>query len=94
VDFKIIIKNIFTIFCISEIVKYRTLWIASLNVEKPQNLTSNNNLYFEQGLCTKYVILLYIRVSVVLSRSLCRKEREKLDINLDSAVFVCRVKEI
>jgi hypothetical protein len=41
-----------------------------------------------------YVIQLYIRVSVVLSQSLCRKEREKLDINLDSAVFVFRVKEI
>jgi hypothetical protein len=33
-------------------------------------------------------------VSVVLSKSLCRKEREKLDITLDSMVFVCRVKEI
>jgi hypothetical protein len=42
----------------------------------------------------KNVMLLYIRVSVVLSQSLCRKEREKLDINLDSMVFVCRVKEI
>jgi hypothetical protein len=40
------------------------------------------------------VIQLYIRVFVVLSKSLSRKEREKLDINLDSAVFVCRVKEI
>ena len=33
------------------------------------------------------VIQLYIRVSVVLSRQHCRKEREKLDINLDSAVL-------
>jgi hypothetical protein len=42
-----------------------------------------------------YVIQLYIRVSVVLSQSLCRKEREKLDITLDSTVFVlARVKEI
>ena len=39
-------------------------------------------------------MLLYICVSVVLSKSLCRKEREKLDITLDSMVFVCRVKEI
>jgi hypothetical protein len=29
----------------------------------------------------------YIRVSVVLSQSLCRKEREKLDINLDRHSF-------
>jgi hypothetical protein len=35
----------------------------------------------------KNVIQLYIRVSVVLSRQHCRKEREKLDINLDSAVL-------
>jgi hypothetical protein len=33
----------------------------------------------------QYVIQLYIRVSVVLSRQHCRKEREKLDISLDSA---------
>ena len=33
------------------------------------------------------VMLVYIRVSVVLSRQHCRKEREKLDINLDSAVL-------
>ena len=39
-------------------------------------------------------MLLYIRVSVVLSESLCRKEREELDITLDSTVFVFRVKEI
>ena len=43
---------------------------------------------------TKYVIQLYIRVSVVLSHSPARKEREKLDITLDSTVFVCRGKEI
>jgi hypothetical protein len=42
----------------------------------------------------QYVMLIYIRVSVVLSQSLCRKEREKLDIILDSIVFVFRVKEI
>ena len=35
----------------------------------------------------KNVIQLYIRVSVVPSRQHCRKEREKLDINLDSAVL-------
>jgi hypothetical protein len=40
------------------------------------------------------VIQLYIRVFVVLSQSLWRKERENLDIRLDSTVFVCRVKEI
>ena len=40
------------------------------------------------------VILLYIRVSVVLIWSLCRTDREKLDINLDSTVFACRVMEI
>ena len=33
-----------------------------------------------------YVITLYIRVSVVLIYSLSRKEREKLDITLDSTV--------
>jgi hypothetical protein len=51
----------------------------------------------EIGLCTILiynVMLIYIRVSVVLSQSLCRKEREKLDIILDSIVFVFRVKEI
>ena len=37
------------------------------------------------------VIPSYIRVSVVLIWSLCRKEREKLDITLDSTVFVSRV---
>jgi hypothetical protein len=36
----------------------------------------------------------YIRVSVVLIWSLGRKEREKLDINLDSTVFVFRVMEM
>ena len=35
-----------------------------------------------------FVIQLYIRVSVVLSKSLCRKEREKLDITLDSMVVM------
>ena len=35
-----------------------------------------------------HVMLLYIRVSVVLSKSLCRKEREKLDITLDSMVVM------
>ena len=34
------------------------------------------------------VIQLYICVSVVLSKSLCRKEREKLDITLDSTVVM------
>ena len=34
------------------------------------------------------VMLIYIRVSVVLIWSLCRKEREELDIKLDSAVFM------
>ena len=43
---------------------------------------------------TKNVMPVYIRVSVVLSQSLYRKEREKLDITLDSTVFVFRVKEI
>jgi hypothetical protein len=42
----------------------------------------------------KNVIQLYIRVSVVLSQSPARKERQKLDITLDSTVFVCRGKEI
>jgi hypothetical protein len=42
--------------------------------------------YFRQN-SREDVIQLYIRVSVVLSQSLCRKEREKLDINLDSAVW-------
>ena len=41
------------------------------------------------------VMLVYICVSVVLIWSLSRKEREKLDIKLDSTVFVlARVKEI
>jgi hypothetical protein len=40
------------------------------------------------------IIPSYIRVSVVLSRQHCRKEREKLYITLDSAVFVFRGKEI
>ena len=35
----------------------------------------------------EYVMLLYIRVSVVLIYSLCRKEREKVDITLDSRVL-------
>jgi hypothetical protein len=43
---------------------------------------------------TKNVMLVYIRVSVVLSKSLCRKEREKLDISLDSTVLVFRVEEL
>ena len=34
------------------------------------------------------VMPVYIRVSVVLSKSLCRKEREKLDITLDSMVVM------
>ena len=34
-----------------------------------------------------FVIQLYIRVYVVLTRQHCRKEREKSDINLDSAVL-------
>ena len=38
--------------------------------------------------CGKYVMPVYIRVSVVLSKSLCRKEREKLDITLDSMVVM------
>jgi hypothetical protein len=38
-----------------------------------------------------YVMLLYIRVSVVLIWSLCRKEREKLYIKLDSTVMLARV---
>jgi hypothetical protein len=42
----------------------------------------------------KNVILLYICVSVVLSQSLCRKERQKLDIILDSMVMLARVLEI
>jgi hypothetical protein len=33
------------------------------------------------------VMLVYIRVSVVLSQSLCRKEREKLYITLDRHSF-------
>ena len=40
------------------------------------------------------VIASYIRVFMVLSQSLCRKEREKLDITLDSTVFVFRVMEM
>jgi hypothetical protein len=42
-----------------------------------------------EGPYSSYIVMLvYIRVSVVLSKSLCRKEREKLYINLDSAVFM------
>jgi hypothetical protein len=39
-------------------------------------------------------MLLYICVSVVLIWQLYRTDRDKLDIILDSMVFVCRVKEI
>jgi hypothetical protein len=39
-------------------------------------------------LLSKYVMPVYIRVSVVLSKSLCRKEREKLYITLDSMVVM------
>ena len=47
------------------------------------------------GIYSSNVMLVYIRVSVVLSKSLCRKEREKLDITLDSmVVMLARVKEI
>ena len=63
------------------------------------NASSRRSLR-SSGLCAAmhnnhvYVMLVYIRVSVVLSQSLCRKEREKLYIILDSTVFVFRVKEI
>ena len=40
------------------------------------------------GIYSSNVMLVYIRVSVVLSKSLCRKEREKLDITLDSMVVM------
>jgi hypothetical protein len=39
-------------------------------------------------------MLVYICVFVVLTWPYSRKEREKLDITLDSTVFVFRVKEI
>jgi hypothetical protein len=39
-------------------------------------------------------MLVYIRVSVVLTWQHCRKESDKLYITLDSTVFVFRVKEI
>ena len=60
----------------------------------------NNPLKFGPCLCfppfstVRNVMLVYIRVSVVLSWQYCRKESQKLDITLDSAVFVFRVKEI
>ena len=60
---------------------------------QPQLETSRDSaIHHERGV--RNVILVYIRVSVVLIWSLCRKEREKLDITLDSTVFVFRVKEI
>ena len=43
-------------------------------------------LTFYRQFLLRYVMIVYIRVSVVITWSLCRKEREKLDINLDSAV--------
>ena len=46
------------------------------------------------GRYKQYIILAYMAVSVVLSQSPARKERQKLDITLDSIVFVCRGKEI
>ena len=47
---------------------------------------------------SKYVMLVYIRVSVVLTWQYSRKESQKLDISLDSnitvRVCVCSYKEI
>ena len=51
-------------------------------------------IFGHMNIAANYVILLYIRVSVVLIWSLCRTDREKLYINLDSTVFACRVMEI
>ena len=45
------------------------------------------DLHFLTDVRKKNVMLLYICVSVVLSKSLCRKEREKLDITLDRHSF-------
>ena len=49
-----------------------------------------NSTFFKSSCHTESqnLIQLYIRVSVVLSKSLCRKEREKLDITLDSMVVM------
>ena len=69
---------------------------ADVRIFVPQNRHANGSfhavpprsplLHSSGRIILTFVILLYIRVSVVLTWSLCRKEREKLDINLDSAV--------
>ena len=51
------------------------------------DIIDNASCHHEVGQQDKYVMLLYIRVFVVLSRQHCRKESQKLDINLDSAVL-------
>ena len=52
------------------------------------------SLAFLGEIVTQNVMLVYICVSVVLIWHLYRTDREKLDIILDSMVFVFRVKEI
>ena len=42
--------------------------------------------YSQDNTAGKYVIQLYIRVSVVLSWACCRREMEEMIYNLDSAV--------
>jgi hypothetical protein len=56
---------------------------------------SEPDLDFLKHFLVQNVMLLYICVSVVLIWSLCRKEREKLYITLDSMVIMlARVQEI
>ena len=64
------------------------------NVSASYPFFKTNGNVFLNGNCSKNVMLVYICVSVVLTWSQCRKEREKLDITLDSTVFACRVMEI
>ena len=64
--------------------------LNKFNVQTKVNLTMKAKLSIATRVYNskQYVMPVYIRVSVVLSKSLCRKEREKLDITLDSMVVM------
>ena len=71
------------------------LYIADNGLTHLKGLQMNNLQTIE--IANNNVIQLYIRVFVVLTWHYCRKESQKLDITLDSAVYGechCSVMEI
>ena len=74
----------------AKVVAVRRLKLSNMHnvISNPATSSSTSPGPLHESHQKKLLIVMpvYIRVSVVLSKSLCRREREKLDITLDSTV--------